>query len=53
MHINTAENGQENAHGTMYRCIGRVHGFHSRTSAFAHSASITVLGCLKKGEEKG
>ena len=33
-----------------YRCTGLVYRFHSYvSSAFAHSASVTALGCLKKG----
>ena len=33
------------------RCTGLDYGLHSRTSAFAYGASVTILGCPKKGEK--
>ena len=35
-----------------YRCTGPVYRLHSHASAFAHSAFIMALGCLKKGEDE-
>ena len=32
-----------------YRCTGPDYRLHSHTSTFAHGASVTVLGCSKKG----
>ena len=37
-----------------YRCTGPDYRLHSRSSAFAqgHGASVSVLGCLKRGGEE-
>ena len=35
-----------------YRCTGPSYRLHSRVSAFAHGASIKVLGCQRKEKKK-
>ena len=35
-----------------YKGTGPDYRLHNRASAFAYSASVTALGCLKKGEKE-